>query len=104
MIAIMDTSITVGQGKCVIILGISRHKYMEIIKKKRALTFQDVQLLDLIIVKNVTGEIIADALQRSEARAGTIVQTCGDGGAENVRGIKLFRESVTAVCPSGERA
>ncbi len=50
----------------------------------------------MTIVGSVTGEIICEALQRSEARGGTIVQTCGDGGGENVCGIRLFRESVAA--------
>src|SRR5262249_33551617 len=94
MIAFVDTSISIGQSKCVIVLGIPRHKYTEVLKKRRALRFQDMQILDLVVVSNVTGEIVAEALKRSEARGGTIVQTCGDGGPEVVRGIKLFRSSL----------
>ncbi len=45
MIAIVDTSITIGKGKCVVILGIPRHKYMGVLQEKRALTFNDMQLL-----------------------------------------------------------
>jgi hypothetical protein len=96
MIAIVDTSITIGKGKCVVILGLSSCYYTEILKEKRALTFKDVQILDLSIVESVSGEIIEGALHRSEARGGTIVQICGDGGGENVRGIKLFAECVVS--------
>lgn len=94
MIALVDTSISVGKGKCVVTLGIPRHKYLAVLEEKRALTFKDMQLLDLVVVESVTGEVVMNALERSESRGGTIVQTCTDGGGENVRGVKLFRESI----------
>jgi hypothetical protein len=95
MIAFIDTSVSIGKDKCLVVLGVPHHKYLEIRSQGRALEFEDMYILDLVVVPSINGEVVKRSLKRIEAvRQCIIFQTCGDGGSEVCCGTRLFRESL----------
>jgi hypothetical protein len=91
-IAIIDTSISIGDKKCFVILGIRSKTFFKIIKHGRALTIEDVDILHMELAKSINAQTVYNALKVAENRIGRFCQTCGDGGGEVTGGVKLFQE------------
>jgi len=95
-IAIIDASISIGSQKCLVILGIRRKTFSEIIKKSRALSLEDVKVLHMKLAKNINSQLVYEALKNSGKRIGYFSQTCGDGGSEVIGGVKLLQKDSKA--------
>jgi hypothetical protein len=91
-IAIIDASISIGDKKCLAILGIRNKSFLEIINQGRALTIEDVNILYMGLAKSINSQFVYKALKGAEKRIGNFCQTCGDGGSEVVGGVKLLQK------------
>jgi hypothetical protein len=84
---IIDTSIQMGSQKCVLLLGCRQID----LPKNRALTLQDLEILSLRVVSNLTSKLITQELQSIRAIIGKIKCVCCDQGSDMLRGVKDFQ-------------
>ena len=84
---IIDASIQMGSQKCVIILGCQQTN----LPMNRALTLQDLEILSLRVVSNLTSKLITQELYSMKAIIGKIVCVCCDQGSDMLRGVKDFQ-------------
>lgn len=83
---IIDHSIQMGTNKCLVILGIRLSE----LPKERALTYEDVEPLELVPVTHSNGAIVYEQLQSVVAKTGIPREIISDKGADLHAGIKLF--------------
>lgn len=83
----MDASIQMGAQKCLLILGCRQVD----LPKNRALTLEDLEVLSLRVVSNLTSKLITQELQSLKAIIGTIKCVCCDQGSDMIRGVKDFQ-------------
>jgi len=84
---IIDASIQMGSQKCVLLLGCRQID----LPKNRALILQDLEILSLRVVPNLTSKLITQELQSIKAIIGKIICVCCDQGADMLRGVKDFQ-------------
>jgi hypothetical protein len=85
---IIDHSVQIGKEKCLIILGI-RSKDLP---KDRALTYHDVEPIDLIPVKQSTGNVVYEQLKKASEKTGVPKEIVSDHGSDIKLGIEKFIE------------
>jgi hypothetical protein len=85
---IIDHSIQMGTKKCLVIVGIRLSK----IPIGRALTYEDVEPIELVPVSHSNGAIVYEQLKRVEEKTGIPREIIADKGADLHAGIKLFCE------------
>lgn len=83
---IIDHSIQMGTNKCLVILGIRLSE----LPKERALTYEDVEPLELVPVTHSNGTIVYEQLQSVVAKTGIPREIISDKGADLHAGITLF--------------
>jgi hypothetical protein len=86
---IADHTVQIGDMKCLIILGIRRSVWEAL---GRALTHEDVELIDLVPVTNSDGKVVYRQMQTTAARTGVPRAIVSDNGSDLHRGIVLFCE------------
>jgi hypothetical protein len=84
-VIILDESISIGQQKVLLILGINLSNY----KFGKSLSFSDIEVLFIGIKKSWTGEQIAIELERLTARGFCILHGCSDGGSNLCKGLSI---------------
>ena len=84
---LIDASIQMGEKKCVVILGCRKAN----LPKNRALKLEDLEVLSMVIVSNLNGEVIAKILHEVALVVGKIAVICSDRGSEILRGVRHFR-------------
>lgn len=81
---ILDESISIGQQKLLLILGVNLQHY----GFDKALQFSDMALLDLAISSSWKNEAISQRLNDLKAGGINIAYAVGDGGTNLVKGLK----------------
>ncbi len=97
---ILDVSVQLGQTKCLVVLGISQARLAEIrrqtlgsdvtSRKGVALQHHDVEVLDMYVGTNFTGEVIDKRLEDLSKRVGCPVQIVRDNGSDVRKGTGTF--------------
>jgi hypothetical protein len=90
-IAIADMTATLGQLKCLLIIGIPQSS-LEDGEIKLPLKHEDMTILHLEILECSTGDIIAEILRELSERIGPIYQIITDHGSDIKKGIDIYRE------------
>jgi hypothetical protein len=85
---IMDHSVQIGIDKLLIVLCI-RKKDLPV---GRALSFSDVEVLDLQPVKKSNGEIVYQQLESYVSKTGVPIEIISDHGSDLKKGIDIFLE------------
>lgn len=92
-IFIVDLTIELGKQKALVVLGVSQeHMEKNVVKKKRGLEHEDVEVLGLEILDSTKGDIIEFQLDKISKKVGVPVQIVADNGSDIARGIKLYQE------------
>lgn len=86
---LIDASIQMGQNKCVMVLGCRQATFRQI--KNRALTLEDLEVLNMRIVSRLNGDVIATILRETANAIGNIISICSDQGSEIINGIRKFQ-------------
>lgn len=89
-IGMIDLSIQVGAKKCLLILGVRASALLT----AKALTFEDVNVLHLELLEQTSGQIIYEALKKSEEKVGQYWQFCHDQGSDIVSATKLYTQHI----------
>lgn len=84
---IIDASIQMGEKKCVVILGCRGTN----LPRNRALMLEDLEILSMVIVSSLNGEVVAEMLREVALAVGKIVAICSDRGSEILRGVRDFQ-------------
>lgn len=82
---IIDHTIQMGPEKCLVILGIRLSNW-----ERRSLTFEDVEVIELLPVKKSNGDIIFEQLERAIPKTGIPREILGDCGPDLKAGINKF--------------
>lgn len=82
---LVDNSIQAGTQKCLVILGCRLSSF-----EGRALTLEDMEVLDIELHNNCDAQIVCEALERAQHRVGKVVMVCADDGPDLRRGVALF--------------
>ena len=82
---IIDNSIQLGVHKCLVILGLRLSKL-----PKRALTFEDMDVLAIEIHENTDAKSICESLKKAQKRVGQVRMVCADDGPDLRRGLNMF--------------
>ena len=88
-IYILDHSIEFGKKQCLLIIGVSREKFL---KNKCKLRHQDMTVLATDIVESATGQSVTDSLMKVVDKTGIPVQIVSDGGLNILNGCHEFIE------------
>ena len=83
---IIDHSVQIGTEKCLIILGIR----LKNLPKDRALTYNDVEPIELVPVKKSSGDIVYQQLEEASEKTGIPREIISDEGPDIKSGIKKF--------------
>lgn len=83
---IVDHTVQWGTEKCLLILGIRKKD----LPKKRALSFEDLEPLELLPVTRSDGTIVYDQLIHAASKTGIPRAIVSDGGPDLKLGIKKF--------------
>ncbi len=83
---IIDHSVQIGQEKCLLILGIQLSK----MPNGRALTYEDLEPIDLIPVRKSNGEIVYAQLEEAVKKTGVPREIIADHGPDINAGINRF--------------
>jgi hypothetical protein len=86
-IVIIDASIQMGAQKCLLVVGCRQAN----LPKNRALTLEDLEILDLRIISNLNAKLIIQVLHDVKSLVGKIIAVCSDQGSDIIRGIKDFQ-------------
>jgi hypothetical protein len=93
-IFIVDLTLELGKQKALVILGVSQqHLEENVIKQKRGLAHEDVEIFGLEIMDSTKGEIIESKLEKISQKVGIPVQIVADNGSDLARGIKLYQQN-----------
>jgi hypothetical protein len=84
----IDHSIQIGQSKCLVILGLRLSDFTI----ARPLRHEDMELIDLIPMKNATKHTVAKCLQDAVAKTGVPRAILSDHGADLHGAVAIFRE------------
>jgi len=84
-VILLDHSIQLGREKLFVVLGIRESE----IDFTRALRFQDLESLLLVVREKWNGETVRDYLLEVKAEVGNIIYAVGDYGGDIKRGLKL---------------
>ncbi len=84
---IIDASIQMGEKKCVVILGCRKSK----LPKNYPLTLEDLEVLSLVVVPKLNGEVIYNMLTDLKLSIGEIAGICSDRGSDILFGVKQFQ-------------
>ena len=87
-IYIIDHSIQMGKDKLLLILGVRTL----LLFKKRALKYEDMEIIDLYPVRNSTGEIVYEQIKEASKRTGEPRAIVSDMGSDIKLGVKKFQE------------
>lgn len=82
---IIDNSIQIGVHKCLVILGIRLSKL-----PKRALTFEDMDVLAMEIHEQTDAKSICESLKKAQKRVGKVTMVCADDGPDLRGGLGMF--------------
>ena len=91
---IVDHSVQIGQEKCLLILGVR----VKDLPKDRPLTYQDVEPIDLIPVKESNGDIVYAQLEKAVEKTGVPREIISDHGSDLSSGINHFLEAHASTC------
>ncbi|NER39355.1 MAG: hypothetical protein F6J93_36320 [Oscillatoria sp. SIO1A7] len=91
-IFIVDTTIELGKAKCLVILGISKESFSQIIEKKISLNHKDMQVLTIEVMSNCNGVLVEEKLINLSKRVGTPKQIVADRGSDIKKGIELYQD------------
>jgi len=93
---LIDHSVQIGTVKVCVILGI---RLCDVPYPRRALRYEDMQVIAVISVEQSTGEIVDAQLEQASLRTGIPRQIVSDGGSDVKKGAALFasRHSETTV-------
>jgi len=83
---IIDHSVQWGSEKCLLILGIRQKN----IPKNRALTYADVEPIELIPTKSSNGDIVYEQLTQATYKTGAPRAIVADGGSDLKLGIETY--------------
>ncbi len=96
-IFIIDIIAAQGQNKCLLILGLSHQRWLELFYEKfdnclepSYLKHDDVNVLSIEILQSTKGEIIADKINLLASQVGQPLQIISDHGSDIKRGIELY--------------
>ena len=84
---IIDATIEFGQEKLLLILGVPKEVHAA---EKHCLTYQDVDVLYIKVMKKINSTFILDVLQITSAKHGIPVQIIADHGSDIKKGIEDF--------------
>lgn len=84
-VILLDHSIQLGREKLFVVLGIRESE----IDFTRALRFQDLESLLLVVREKWNGETVRDYLLEVKAEVGNIIYAVGDYGSDIKKGLKL---------------
>lgn len=84
---IIDASIQMGEKKCVVILGCRESN----LPKNRPLTLEDLEVLSLVVVSKLNGDLIHKMLTDVKLLIGVIAGICSDRGSDILYGVKQFQ-------------
>lgn len=87
---LIDSSIQMGEKKCVLILGIRAASLRKI--KDRALTLEDLEVLSMRIVSTLNNQVIFEMITEVALAVGKIIAICSDRGSEILCGVKRFQQ------------
>lgn len=95
-VLLIDHSVQIGTLKVCVILGI---RLCDLPYPRRALRYEDMQVIAVIPVEQSTGEIVDAQLEQATLRVGIPRQIVSDGGSDVKKGAALFagRHPETAV-------
>lgn len=82
---IMDHTIQMGPEKCLLILGVRLSSW-----EKGSLSFEDVEVIDLIPVEKSNGGIVFEQLEKTISKTGIPREILADGGSDLKAGIHQF--------------
>lgn len=93
-VIILDESISIGQQKLLLILGVELTKY----RFDKALCFEDMEVLYLGIGKSWTGEKISAQIKKMGSNGYNIEYGVSDGGTNLIKGLKMSNISLIQDC------
>ena len=93
-VLILDESISIGQQKLLLILGVELGKY----GFGKALCFEDVQVLYMGIGKSWKGEKISEQIEKIRSNGFSIIYSVSDGGTNLGKALKKSRISQIQDC------
>lgn len=85
---IIDNSIQVGKQKCMLILGFR----MSQLPQMRALSFEDMEPIEMAVYEEINGEVIENALTRASKKTGSPRVICSDEGPDIKPGVLKYIE------------
>lgn len=91
---IIDHSVQIGAEKFLIILGIR----LRDLPKNRALTYNDVEPIELVPVKQSNGEVVYEQLEEASKKTGIPREIVSDNGSDLKAGINRFIERHATTC------
>jgi hypothetical protein len=92
-IFIIDFTLELGKQKALVVLGVTQqHLFEKVINKKRGLSHEDVEVLEIEIMNSTKGEMIDETLEKISKKVGVPVQIVADNGSDIARGIKLYQQ------------
>ena len=83
---IVDHSVQLGCEKCLVILGVRQKD----LPKNRALTFSDVEPIEVLPVTKSNGDIVYEQLINASYKTGVPRGVISDGGPDLKRGVEKF--------------
>lgn len=93
-VIILDESISIGQQKLLLVLGVELTKY----SFGKALSFEDMQVLYLGIGSSWTGALISEQMKGLRTRGFKIKYAVSDGGTNLVKSLKMSDISLIQDC------
>ena len=93
----LDLSIELGTLKCLVILGIPVSRLAQ---SGYALSHQDVDVLDMVVLSSCTGAVIAAQLEKLSQALGPPVQIVSDDGSDVKKGVALYQQQHPGVIRS----
>lgn len=93
-VIILDESISIGQQKLLLILGVELTKY----DFGKALCFEDTTVLYLGIGKSWTGELISKQIKKIKSNGFNIEYGVSDGGTNLIKSLKMSDISLVQDC------
>jgi hypothetical protein len=95
-IFILDHSIEFGKKQCLLILGVSKEKFL---KNNCRLQHKDMTVLATDIIESATGQSVTDSLMKVAGKTGFPAQIVSDGGSNILNGCRDFIVQNNSVQP-----
>lgn len=87
---IVDHTVQIGELKCLLIVGLRQSDWLK--QEERTLSYEDVDLIDLVPICTSTGEIVNEQLEAATHRTGVPQLIISDDGRDLHKGLALFQE------------